>query len=135
MSEITYNQIFMGIIFTIGLVLTTVAWDIESKLEKKNCLSSSLKTSTKLCLMIGVIFITSSISFFGCSYKCGSVMGGYSIGVYIITLFVLGIILIVLGSLISASSSTENCESNSSYSSIWAIGVFMVLTCLIYLGF
>ena len=89
MSDITYNHVFMGVIFTIGAVLTTVSWDIESKLEDTTCTSSSLKTANKLALVIGIIFITSSLSFFGCSFNCQSVMSGYSLGVYIMTLFLL----------------------------------------------
>ena len=131
MSDITYNHVFMGVIFTIGAVLTTVSWDIESKLEDTTCTSSSLKTANKLALVIGIIFITSSLSFFGCSFNCQSVMSGYSLGVYIMTLFLLGILLIVLGSIIS-SASIDNCMNTGSPASIWGLGLLIVLTCLTF---
>jgi hypothetical protein len=131
MSDITYNHLFMGVIFTIGAVLTTVSWDIESKLEDTPCKSSSLKTANKLALVIGIIFITSSLSFFGCSYNCQSVMSGYNLGTYLVTLFLLGIILIVLGSIISAAS-VDSCMNTGSPASIWGLGVLIVLTCLLY---
>jgi hypothetical protein len=79
----------MGVIFVIGLIVTTTSWDIDSKLQDKNCTSSSLKTANKLALIIGVIFISSSLSFFGCSYKCQSVMSGLNITVYLTSLLIL----------------------------------------------
>ena len=131
MSDITYNHVFMGVVFTIGAVLTTVSWDIEAKLENTPCNSSSLKTANKLALVIGIIFITSSLSFFGCSYNCQSVMTGYNLGTYLISLFLLGIMLIVLGSIISASS-VDACMNTGSPASIWGMGLLIVLTCLLY---
>ena len=131
MSDITHNHIFMGLIFVIGLIITTTSWDIDSKLQDKNCTSSSLKTANKLALIIGVIFITSSLSFFGCSYKCQSVMSGLNITVSLTSLLILGIILIVLGSIIS-SASTGACVNDGSPISIWGLGLLIVLSCLYY---
>ena len=130
-SDITYNHIFMGIIFIIGAILTTVTWDIESKLEDKNCNSTSLKTANKLALIIGVILITSSLSFFGCSYRCENVMSGFNFISYILSLTVLGIALIIIGTTISATS-IDNCSNSGSPASIWGLGVIIVMSCIIY---
>lgn len=129
--NVNYNHIFMTIIFAIGAILTTVSWDIDSKLEDKNCQSTSLKTTNKLALMIGVIFLTSSLSFFGCSYRCQNVMSGFNLITYIIILTILGLALIIIGTTISASS-IGNCSNYGSPSSIWGLGVIIVITSIIY---
>ena len=52
MSDITYNHVFMGVIFTIGAVLTTVSWDIESKLERYS-------DNTKKTILASIVSILS----------------------------------------------------------------------------
>ena len=131
MSVITHNHVFMGVIFIIGAVLTTVTWDIDAKIESSDCKSVNLKTANKLALIIGIIFLTSSLSFFGCSSRCENVMSGYNILTYIIVLLLLGILLIILGSIISASS-IDSCSNSGSIASIWGLGVIIVLSCFIY---
>jgi len=131
MSVVTHNHVFMGVIFIIGAVLTTVTWDIDAKIENTDCKSVNLKTANKLALIIGIIFLTSSLSFFGCSSRCENVMSGYNIVTYIIILFLLGILLIVLGSIISASS-IDSCANSGSIASIWGLGIAIVLSCIIY---
>jgi hypothetical protein len=132
--NVTYNHVFMAIIFAIGAILTTVTWDIDAKIEDKNCSSTTLKTVNKLGLIIGVILMTSSISFFGCSYRCQNVLGGYNLATYIGTLCMLGIVLIILGTIISASS-IDNCSNAGSPASIWGLGTIIVLSCIIYFYF
>jgi hypothetical protein len=131
MSDITHDHLFMAVIFIIGLIVTSASWDIDAKLQDTKCNSSSLKTANKLALVIGVIFITSSLSFFGCSSRCQSVMSGLNITIYISTLLLLGIILIVLGSIISAAS-IDTCTNDGNPISIWGLGVIIVLACLYY---
>ena len=58
-------------------------------------------------------------------------MTGYNLGTYLISLFLLGIMLIVLGSIISASS-VDACMNTGSPASIWGMGLLIVLTCLVY---
>ena len=113
-------------IFIIGIILTVVAWDIDNKIEKLQCTSSSLKTSNKLVLTIGITFIVSSLSFYGCTMKCGDNIKGVHYMVYLVALFILGIVLIVLGSIIS-SNSVKECANAGSPAIIWTLGVFMVL--------
>ena len=69
-ESINYNHLFMIIIFFIGIVLFSVAWNIDEKLQNTQCTSTSLKTSNKLVLCIGTILIVFSLSFFSCSVYC-----------------------------------------------------------------
>lgn len=129
-----YNQIFMLLIFVIGLILTSISWDIDSKLQDTDCKSVNLKTSNKLVLIIGVIFITSSLSFYGCYSRCENIMLGFNMLSYVMLLSLLGIVLIVLGSIISASS-INSCQNNSYTESIWGLGLGIVLSCILYIYF
>jgi hypothetical protein len=127
----THTTIFMALIFIIGVILTIVSWDIDNKLQNVPCESSSLKTSNKLVLCIGITFIVSAMSFYGCSNKCSNAIVGLHYTVYIIAIFLLGILLIVLGSIISAASTAE-CSNTGNPASIWGLGVIMVLSSITY---
>ena len=132
-KEVQHTVIFMIIIFIIGIILTVVSWDIDAKIQKLNCQSSSLKTSNKIVLCIGVTFIVSSLSFYVCSTKCGSVIRGFNYMFYILTMLLLGIALIVLGSIISSESSKPECQNSGNPSTIWGLGVIITLLCLAFL--
>jgi hypothetical protein len=126
-----YNHIFMIVLFFIGIILTTVSWDIDSKLQETECKSQSLKTSNKLVLTIGITLIVSSISFFTCTSYTDAKFEERSLSVYIISMTILGIVLIALGSIIS-SESNESCANKGNPSNIWGIGLFIVLLSLGY---
>lgn len=132
-KKVQYTSIFMILIFIIGIILTIVSWDIDAKIQKLNCQSSSLKTSNKIVLCIGITFIVSSLSFYVCSTKCGSVIRGYNYMFYILTMLLLGIALIVLGSIISSESSKPECQNTGNPSTIWGLGVIITLLCLSFL--
>lgn len=126
-----YNHIFMIVLFFIGIILTTVSWSIDSKLQETECKSQSLKTSNKLVLTIGVALIVSSISFFTCTSYTDAKFEEYSLTAYVISMLVLGVILISLGSIIG-SESTGACANTGNPSNIWGIGLFIVLLSLGY---
>lgn len=132
-KQVEHTTLFMSIIFIIGIVLTIISWDIDAKIQKLNCPSSSLKTSNKIVLCIGVTFIVSSLSFYLCSSKCGSVIRGFNYMIYVVSMLLLGIVLIVLGSIISGESSKPECANSGNYSTIWGLGVVIVILCLSFL--
>jgi len=123
-----YNHIFMIVLFFIGIILTSVSWTIDSKLQDTECKSTSLKTSNKLVLTIGITLIVSSISFFTCTSYTDASFSSQSLTVYISSMLVLGIILIALGSIISAESVNE-CVNSGNASNIWGLGLFIILLC------
>ena len=124
--------IFMASLFIIGIMLTIVSWDIDTKLEDSLCKSKSLKTSNKIVLCIGITLMVSALSFYSCSTSCDSVIAGVHYVYYIILMFILGIILIVLGSIISSESSKVECVNTASPSIIWGLGLIIVLGCGFY---
>ena len=126
-----YNHIFMIVLFFIGIILTTVSWSIDNKLQDKDCKSASLKSSNKLVLTIGITLIVSSISFFTCTSYTDAKFKDSSLTAYVIIMTVLGIVLIALGSIIS-SESVDNCANTGNASNIWGIGLFIVLLSLGY---
>lgn len=130
------SSIFMFMIFVIGIVLTYSSWNIDSNLESKTCTDVSLKRSNKGVFVIGISFIVSALSFAICEHSKGSSGGGFEpgMGVYSIFLLLLGIVLVVLGSIIS-SKSKGACKDAKSYSkTIWLMGVLMVLMSGSYIG-
>jgi hypothetical protein len=132
-KQVGHTQLFMSIIFIIGIILTLISWDIDAKIQKLNCPSSSLKTSNKIVLCVGVTFIASSLSFYLCSNKCGSVIRGFNYMVYIISMLLLGVVLIILGAIITSESSKPECSNTGHYSSIWGLGTIIVILCLLFL--
>jgi drug/metabolite transporter (DMT)-like permease len=132
-SASKYTAIFMITLFVIGVILTVISWDIDSKLEDKKCTSKELKTANKIVLCIGIIFIVSSLSFYACSTKCNSSITGFHYNFYIFAMLALGITLIVLGSIISSESSkTPECNNTGNPTIIWGLGTLIVLACGLY---
>lgn len=128
-----YTAIFMGTLLIIGIILTVISWDIDSKLENKKCTSTSLKTANKIVLCIGIIFIVSSLSFYTCSTRCNSSITGFHYNFYIFAMLALGITLIVLGSIISSESNKlSECNNSGNPTIIWGLGTVIILACGIY---
>ena len=126
-----YNHIFMIVLFFIGIILTTVSWSIDSKIQDKPCKSESLKTANKLVLTIGITLIVSSISFFTCTSYTDIKFEERSLSIYVISMTILGIVLIALGSIISSESVNE-CSNSGNPSNIWGSGLFIVFLSLGY---
>ena len=113
-------------ILLIGLILFSVSWDIDNILQKSNCKSSSLKTCNKIVLCISVSLIVSSICFFQCSSQKNKPFNIENLNLYIMSMFLFGIILIILGSIISAQSVNE-CVNLYNTTTVWGLGVFIIL--------
>ena len=127
-----HTSIFMIILFIIGVILIVVSWDIDQQLQTLNCQSRALKTSNKLALSIGIVFATSSLAFYSCSRACGSAVSGFHYKIYIIMMFLLGILLIVLGSIIANESTKSECANKGNPTIIWGLGTAIVVSCLAY---
>ena len=125
-SNVNYNYIFMMLILIIGLILFFVSWDIDNKLQNTDCKSTSLKTCNKIVLCISVALIVSSVSFFNCAKKVNVTSGSAKIDLYTVFMFLFGIVLIVLGSIISTQS-VGVCVNSYNITSIWGLGAFIVL--------
>ena len=133
MNQLDYNHVFMTVLLFVGLILITISWNIDNNLETTNCKSTQLKTTNKLVMIIGTAFFVSALSFFGCSQRCGNVLMGCNVGVYVLFMTLLGITLIILGAIISSQSSMPGC-SMADATSIWVLGIVIVLVCLFYFG-
>lgn len=127
-----YTNIFMFLIFIIGAVITYIAWDIDAKLEPTKCTSATLKTCNKIVLCIGIMFITSALSFYLCAGSCANSIVGFHYKYYIGLLMLLSVILIVLGAIITSESSRPDCTNEGYPSAIWGLGTFILLSCLFY---
>ena len=125
-TKVNYNYIFTMLILMIGVILFFVSWDIDNKLQNTDCKSTSLKTCNKIVLCVSVALIVSSLSFFKTASKLSVSSGSNKINLYTIFMFLFGIILIVLGSIISTQS-VGLCVNSSNISSIWGLGAFIVL--------
>ena len=89
-ESINYNHLFMIIIFFIGVVLFSISWNIDEKLQDTTCTNKPLKTSNKLVLCIGTILIVFSLSFFGCSVYCDKTFdSGPSLLIHVASIFIL----------------------------------------------
>ena len=122
----------MIIIFFIGVVLFSISWNIDEKLQDTTCTNKPLKTSNKLVLCIGTILIVFSLSFFGCSVYCDKTFdSGPSLLIHVASVFILGILLTILGGIIK-SNSIDNCSNSGASSTIWIFGVLLIIISIIY---
>ena len=128
--DANFNNIFIGVMLILGIILFYTSWEIDSKLQEKgNCISTSLKTSNKIVLCIGLTLIVASLSFFTCS-KVTDNNFNFSLEVYIGLVTILGFILVVLGSIISGSA-RDACEVSGT-SIIWILGLLITACGIFY---
>ena len=128
--DANFNNIFIGVMLILGIILFYTSWEIDSKLqEKRNCVSTSLKTSNKIVLCIWLTLIVTSLSFFTCSKVTDSNFN-FSLEVYIGLVTILGLILVVLGSIISGSA-RDACEVSGT-SIIWILGLLITACGIFY---
>lgn len=126
------NNMLVSFILMLGIFLSVLSWGVDNRLKDKACVSTKLKSANQGVMVIGLIFIVSSISFFICISKCncsqsGNVNESNVFKGYILFCLVVSIILIVLGSIIS-SEAKEECADASKYASgIWIVGVLMFI--------
>jgi hypothetical protein len=118
---------FLIILLFIGIALFYLAWTLDAQLEKLTCANPAIKTSLKLLLSTGAVLVTASTTLLA-----NSISTELSQTVFNVTMIILGIFIIVLGSIIVANSSDDgkspgsNCKIQGA-DWVWIIGVLMVL--------
>jgi len=117
---------FLIILLALGVALFYLAWSLDAQLEKTTCSNSTIKTSLKLLLCTGVVLITASTTLLA-----NGISTDLSQTVFNIVMIVLGIFIIVLGSIIVANSNDgsttgSNCKIIGA-DWVWILGVIMVL--------
>jgi hypothetical protein len=72
----TVDNVFMGIIFVVGILLSVISIMADkSASNSPTCYTPKARTALRWILVFGVIFAVSSISFAVCQYKCGPCKG------------------------------------------------------------
>lgn len=123
MANLQYNTLFMLFMLILGIVLIYVGWNVDTSL--KDCTSNSVKVCSKLVLVLGSALIAFSLAYFRCASSCET--KDYGMAVYLIITALLGIFLIVIGSIITAGSHATLCQ-NKNANVVWIIGVVMLLS-------
>lgn len=127
------NNMLVSFILMLGIILSVLSWGVNNRLKDKACVSTKLKSANQGVMVIGLIFIVSSISFFICISKCncsqqtGNVSESKVFTGYILFCLVVSIILIVLGSIISLEAKEECADASKYASGIWIVGVLMII--------
>ena len=121
-----FNSIFMSLMLILGLVLVYISWDTDAKLIA--CGNQTLKNANKILLVLGTAMVAFSIAYFRVSlgYECLE----YDMTTYLVMITILGIILIVLGAVITANSK-GTCVNTGGSNIVWILGTFMVVLCAV----
>lgn len=126
------NTIFMSSMLVIGLIFFYMASRVRSEIQAQ-CDSDKIRNATTGVMITATILIMASISYFVCVSKCGSGCGDtemYSMA-YSSFALLLGIVMIVLGSIISAESKGP-CTATAA-GGIWQLGVVIIIASLVSL--
>jgi len=115
----SYGAAFTITMLFLGVVLVYISWDLDGKL--RDCNDMALKNSNKLILALGSMLFAFSLASLRCS-RADSV----GVPFYLIVSMILGVVLLVLGSIVTARS-TGTCFNSGSPSIVWIIGVVMIL--------
>jgi hypothetical protein len=127
------NLIFMLVLFVFGVMLVSIAGLIDKNVDV-SCSSTKLKNANRGVLIIGVTFIVSSLSFVVCRVRCDcGPASGFPLMIYSIFNLVIGLILLVLGSVIHSQSS-DKCDIVEYAMVVWGVATIMVVGSLIHLG-
>lgn len=122
--QIIASNIFMGLIIIVGIVTFFISWNTDKDLQTESCASTSIKTANKLVLCLSTAMIICPILFW-----VGNCENPESIHYkwYIYMSLVLGILLLVLGSIISHESTKNKCKVGSHPEWIWILGLIITI--------
>ncbi len=124
---------FMSFVVLLGLLMIVVSGRIDSAIGV-NCKSVNLVRANKAVSSIGLIVTTFMLTMMSCLYKCDCSKqlssGGRLISninmMYSAVLTVLGIVLVVLGSIIRSEVKKQGCsEAKKSSNAILSLGVLL----------
>ena len=126
------NVAFMSFITLIGFWLLYPSWDMNNKMRNKTC-KGVLNTLNMLVATVAVTCIVFGLSFAICMSKCdcrgtGSI-GGFTVGGFTL---LLGIFLIVVGSMVIQNAKGECEDLKGSGTMVLVPGLFMVVGSLGY---
>jgi uncharacterized membrane protein len=118
------NSMFMAVMLILGIIFLYLSNKIKNEIQA-NCASDKLRNANLGVMISSVILITLSICYFIATTRCDcGDLQTYTL-IYSSISFIIGIVMIVLGTVI-ASESKNNCETESS-NSIWQLGIVIVL--------
>lgn len=126
------NISFALVILVLGIILLVVNF----KIDAIKCTDESVRSANKSLLIIAVIAIMSSLSYFTCAGKCdclGAKIGGdsFALEVYMVFMFVVGIVLTSVGVNLSKNATkTPECVEAASYANTVVIlgSILLALT-------
>lgn len=128
------NMFFFVGIFILGVILLITSQSIDNAI-KATCTSTKLRNSNKGILVIGMMFVVSSVSYLTCHMKCDcGGMGVLDTNVYIVFCLALGIVLAVLASQVTSESSGD-CDVKGNATVVLIIGIIMAVGCFGYFVF
>jgi hypothetical protein len=123
------TNVFMIGIFVIGLITFIVSWNVDKDIQRnesvsgaKACTSTNLKNANKIVLCLSTAMITSATFYvFGKCDSPESVHYKY----YVYMSLIIGIMLVILGAIISQQSTQEGCATKSHPEIIWILGLLV----------
>ena len=117
MASIT-KEVFYVLFLILGLVTYYISWNIDSSIATSTCKSAALKTSNKILLTISSLLVAISLlSLLGCD-----ALSTQNKLIYSSITIILGLLLIILGSIIVANSGKDSsCSRASGEGAVWVI--------------
>ena len=148
MMNIT-NLIFLSIIAIIGIYIISIVYNLFELKDFYNCLSDQQSAKLlSILIMIGTTLVISSLFIFLCSMVCScpaNIFGSISLGVYVTIITFLGLLMLIIGSLLSnrilnivdekGKSVDPICSKfKTDTATIWAMGLFIIIANGIFIG-
>ena len=129
------NNLFMGFLFIIGIVLIACYTDID-KHTNASCKSDALRKANIGILVIGLLFMCLSVGKFVCTAKCDCGESGDASGkVYAGFVLVLSIVLLSLSSTILANAKKCGVSASKSPNTLLGISITLLLLSAGYIAF
>ena len=132
------NLSFSIFIEIVGWILLITNFTIDNAYDKDDCKNKTIRNCNKGVLMIAVTFILVPLMYWLVLAKCDCAGLRLDIGIELYAVFIgiLGIVLIVLGALITERSSNTGCsKTDTGGTVIWVMGMLMLIAALAYGGF
>lgn len=127
--------VFAVFLIIIGIITLSVSFNIDQSItnNQKDCTSKELRNANIGVMITSTIIICFSVSYIGCVTRCDCKqlknISKYATGnpiLFSISLIILGLVLIIFGTIISTNSKEcSDVKSNSKY--IWGMGTFVLL--------
>jgi hypothetical protein len=111
----TLDNVFMGVIFVVGIILTVISTMVDKSASNfPTCYSSKARNALRLILVLGVIFAVSSISFAICQFKCAPCEGiSVAFDVYVGIALVLSAVITGLAASLNKELDATKCPDAS----------------------